>query len=295
VTQAERIAAGSIAVGLVVLALKGTAWFLTGSAALYSDAAETVVNVAAAFIALVALRFAARPADSNHPYGHGKAEFFAAVIEGALIVVAAMIILKHSWDIYRNPAPIESPLQGMALNALSTVINCGWAAVLIRSAKSLRSPALAADGRHLLSDVVTSAGVLLGVGLVVLTGLRWLDPLLGAATAIYILVSGALVISESVGGLMDAAPAPEIVERIRLLVGTHAEGALEAHDLRTRHAGRLTFLEFHLVVPADMTVSDAHAICDRIETALRSEMEGLMITIHVEPEGKAKHHGVIVL
>jgi cation diffusion facilitator family transporter len=282
-------------VGLVVLALKGTAWFLTGSAALYSDAAETVVNVAAAFIALVALRFAARPADSNHPYGHGKAEFFAAVIEGALIVVAAMIILKHSWDIYRNPAPIESPLKGMALNALSTVINCAWAAVLIRRAKSLRSPALAADGRHLLSDVVTSAGVVLGVGLVVLTGLRWLDPLLGAATAIYILVSGALVISESVGGLMDAAPAPEIVERIRLLVGTHAEGALEAHDLRTRHAGRLTFLEFHLVVPADMTVSDAHAICDRIETALRSEMEGLMITIHVEPEGKAKHHGVIVL
>jgi cation diffusion facilitator family transporter len=295
VTQAERIAAGSIAVGLIVLALKGAAWLLTGSAALYSDAAETVVNVAAAVIALLALRFAAKPPDANHPYGHDKAEFFAAVIEGVLIVVAALVILQHSWQAYLHPAPLESPLLGMGLNALSTIINLAWALVLLRRGKKLRSPALRADAHHLISDVVTSAGVLLGVGLVVVTGLRWLDPLLGAATAIYILVSGTLVISHSVGGLMDAAPAPEIVDRIRTLVGKHAGGAIEAHDLRTRHAGRVTFLEFHLVVPAAMTVSDAHAICDRIELALKSEMEGLVITIHVEPEGKAKHRGVLVL
>jgi cation diffusion facilitator family transporter len=295
VTQAERIAAGSIAVGLIVLALKGAAWLLTGSAALYSDAAETVVNVAAAVIALLALRFAAKPPDANHPYGHDKAEFFAAVIEGVLIVVAALVILQHSWQAYLHPAPLESPLLGMGLNALSTIINLAWALVLLRRGKKLRSPALRADAHHLISDVVTSAGVLLGVGLVVVTGLRWLDPLLGAATAIYILVSGTLVISHSVGGLMDAAPAAEIVDRIRTLVGKHAGGAIEAHDLRTRHAGRVTFLEFHLVVPAAMTVSDAHAICDRIELALKSEMEGLVITIHVEPEGKAKHRGVLVL
>ncbi len=294
-TQAERIAAGSIVVGLVVLALKGAAWLVTGSAAFYSDAAETVVNVAAAVIALVALRFAAMPADANHPYGHDKAEFFAAVIEGVLIVVAALVILQHSWQVFRNPVTIAAPLAGMALNALSTVLNAGWATVLLRQSSTLRSPALHADGRHLLSDVVTSAGVLIGVGLVVLTGLRWLDPLLGAATAVYILVSGGVVIGDSVGGLMDAAPAADIVERIRTMVGEHAQGAIEAHDLRTRHAGRLTFLEFHLVVPAAMTVSDAHAICDRIEQALKDEMEGLMITIHVEPEGKAKHRGVIVL
>jgi cation diffusion facilitator family transporter len=295
VTQAERIAAGSIAVGLIVLALKGAAWLLTGSAALYSDAAETVVNVAAAVIALLALRFAAKPPDANHPYGHDKAEFFAAVIEGVLIVVAALVILQHSWQAYLHPAPLESPLLGMGLNALSTIINLAWALVLLERGKKLRSPALRADAHHLISDVVTSAGVLLGVGLVVVTGLRWLDPLLGAATAIYILVSGTLVISHSVGGLMDAAPAPEVVDRIRTLVGKHAGGAIEAHDLRTRHAGRVTFLEFHLVVPAAMTVSDAHAICDRIELALKSEMEGLVITIHVEPEGKAKHRGVLVL
>jgi cation diffusion facilitator family transporter len=294
VRQAERIAAGSIAVGLVVLALKGAAWGLTGSAALFSDAAETVVNVAAAAAALAALRLAAKPADANHPFGHDKAEFFAAVIEGVLIVVAALVILQHAWQVYTHPQPIAAPLAGMVLNGGATVLNGLWATVLLRAGRRLRSPALAADGRHLMADVVTSAGILLGLGLAVATGRYWLDPLLAALTACYILTSGILVIGDSVGGLMDAAPAPEIVERIRRVVGTHAQGAIEAHDLRTRQAGRLTFLQFHLVVPGDMTVSDAHAICDRIEDALKTEMEGLMVTIHVEPEGKAKHSGVIV-
>jgi cation diffusion facilitator family transporter len=291
----ERIAAGSIAVGLAVLGLKTAAWAVTGSAALFSDAAESVVNVVAAIVALIALRFAAMPADQNHPYGHDKAEFFAAVIEGVLILLAAFTILDHAWNAYTHPAPIETPLRGMVLNGIATVLNLGWAMVLIRQGRAHRSPALSADGRHLLSDVVTSAGVLFGVGLVVVTGQQWLDPLLAAATAVYILVSGAAVIRDSVGGLMDAAPAADIVDRIRALVGQHAEGAIEAHDLRTRHAGRLTFLEFHLVVPGAMSVSEAHAICDRIEAALKAEVQGLMITIHVEPEGKAKHRGVIVL
>ena len=293
--KAQSIAAGSIVVGLLVLALKLAAWWLTGSAALFSDAAETVVNVAAAVIALAAVRFAALPADANHPSGHDKAEFFAAVIEGVLIVVAALVILDHAWFVFNHPAPIDAPLLGMAINAGSTVINAAWAVVLIRRGKALRSPALRADGQHLLGDIVTSAGVLIGVGLVVLTGLQWLDPLLAAVTAGYILVSGYRVVRESVGGLMDAAPAAEIVERIRVLVGTHAEGAIEAHDLRMRHAGRASFLEFHLVVPGAMSVADAHVICDRIEAALKAEMEGLLITIHVEPEGKAKHRGVLVL
>ncbi|OJY65337.1 MAG: cation-efflux pump [Rhodospirillales bacterium 70-18] len=293
--QAERIAAGSIAVGLAVLALKLAAWLVTGSAALYSDAAESVVNVAASGIALLALRLAAKPADANHPYGHDKAEFFAAVIEGVLIVVAALTILQHVWEVWSHPAPIEAPLLGIGLNAASTVLNLAWGVLLVRSGRRLRSPALAADGRHLLGDVVTSVGVLAGLALAVATGLTWIDPLLAGLTAVYILASGSMVIGESVGGLMDAAPAAEIVARIRALVGQHAQGAIEAHDLRTRHAGRLTFLEFHLVVPGAMTVADAHAICDRVEAALKAEMEGLMITIHVEPEGKAKHHGVIVL
>ena len=293
--QAERIAAGSIAIGLVVLALKLAAWWVTGSAALFSDAAESVVNVAASAAAFVALRLAARPADADHPYGHDKAEFFAAVIEGVLIVVAALVILQHAWHTAQTPGPIDAPLLGIALNAAAGALNLVWGLVLVRTARRLRSPALAADGRHLLSDVVTSVGVLAGFGLAVATGIWWIDPLLAAATALYILVSGTMVIRSSVGGLMDEAPAADIVARIRTLVGAHAEGAIEAHDMRTRHAGRLTFLEFHLVVPALMTVADAHEICDRIEAALKTEMEGLVITIHVEPEGKAKHRGVLVL
>jgi cation diffusion facilitator family transporter len=294
-TRGERLALGSIGLGCVVLGLKWAAWWLTGSAAIYSDAVESIVNVAAAGVTLVALRFAARPADANHPYGHDKAEFFAAVIEGALIVLAALSIFQHAWETWREPHPLGMPAQGLGINAIATVLNGGWAWLLINEGKQARSPALVADGRHLLADVVTSSGVIVGVGLAVLTGYLVLDPILAALTGLHVLWSGASMISESVSGLMDAAPAPEIVERIRELVGEHATGALEAHDLRTRHAGRLTFLDFHLVVPGEMTVSEAHAICDRIEDALKAEMEHLMITIHVEPEAKAKHRGVLVL
>jgi cation diffusion facilitator family transporter len=295
VEQAQHVAAGSIAVGLIVLGLKAAAAAVTGSAALYSDAAESLVNVAAGAIAFVALRLAALPPDANHPYGHEKAEFFSAVIEGVLIVLAALAILREAWGAFTQPEPFSAPLVGVVLNVISTLLNAGWAMFLLRRGRALRSPALAADGRHLMADVVTSGGVLLGVALVLATGLQWIDPFVAALTAAYILLSGGLLIRSSVGGLMDAAPPPDIVERIRAVVAQTAEGAIEAHDLRTRHAGRLTFLEFHLVVPARMTVLEAHDICDRIEAALRAEMEGLRITIHVEPEGKAKHRGVIVL
>ncbi len=293
--HAQNMAMGSIGVGIVVLAMKLAAWRLTGSAAMFSDAAETVVNVVASGVAYLALRMAARPADTNHPYGHDKAEFFAAVIEGSLIVLAAALIVEQAWQHWLHPEALENGMLGLALNAGSTVFNVAWAMLLLRRGKALRSPALVADAQHLMADVVTSAGVLVGVGLVLATGLVWLDPLVAMLAAVYVLVSGVVVIKGSVGGLMDAAPAEEIVSRIRAIVGEHAEGAIEAHDLRTRHAGRLTFLEFHLVVPGAMAVRDAHDICDRIETALKAEMDGLMITIHVEPEAKAKHHGVLVL
>ncbi len=293
--HAQNMAIGSVAVGSVVLAMKLAAWRVTGSAAMFSDAAETVVNVVAAGVAYLALRMAARPADANHPYGHDKAEFFAAVIEGSLIVLASALIVGEAWRHWQMPAVLENGALGLGLNALSSVFNVAWALLLLRRGRALRSPALVADARHLLADVVTSAGVLVGVGLVLVTGLVWLDPLVAVLAAVYVLVSGVVVIKGSVGGLMDAAPAEEIVSRIRAIVGEHAAGAIEAHDLRTRHAGRLTFLEFHLVVPGAMAVRDAHDICDRIETALKAEMDGLMITIHVEPEAKAKHHGVLVL
>jgi cation diffusion facilitator family transporter len=290
-----RIAAGSIAIGCLVLAMKGAAWWVTGSAALYSDALESIVNVAASVIALAALRFAAIPADANHTYGHDKAEFFAAVIEGVLIIIAALSIFSHAWETWQDPHQLALPGQGLLLNALATVLNGLWCVVLLRSGKRLRSPALTADGWHLLSDVVTSIGIAIGVGLVVLTGYLVLDPLLAAAAGVYVLWSGMAMIYLSVGGLMDAAPEPTVINRIREVVAESAVGAIEAHDLRMRHAGKLTFIEFHLVVPGTMTVAQSHAICDRVEEALRAEMPHLVITIHVEPEAKAKQHGVPVL
>ena len=177
-----------------------------------------------------------------------------------------------------------------------TLLNAGWSALLFRAGRRLRSPVLIADGHHLLADVVTSCGVTLGVGLVVLTGFLPLDPLLAAATGVYVLFAGMRVISSSVGGLMDAAPPGEVIQRICALV---AESAGRARWRRMicgmRYAGRVTFLEFHLVVPGTMTVADLHAICDRIEATLKAEMNNLEITIHVEPEAKAKQHGVLVL
>ena len=293
--HATRLAMGSVAVALVVLGLKAVAWWVTGSVALLADALESIVNVAAAAAALAAVRYSALPADANHPYGHAKAEYFSAVLEGVLIVVAALLILNEAWGALQAPRAPEQAGLGLAVSAVASGVNAAWALALMRRGKALRSPALMADARHLWSDVVTSVGVIAGVGLVALTGVLWLDPLLAALTAGNILFSGFRLLRESVGGLMDEAVPPPTLDRIRRIVAREAEGAIEAHDLRSRHAGRFTFLEFHLVVPGAMTVRESHDICDRIEGALKAELENAVITIHVEPEGKAKHKGVPVL
>jgi cation diffusion facilitator family transporter len=295
VRKSETIALGSIGVGCVVLGLKAAAWRLTSSAAFYSDALETTVNVLASAIAFYAVRLASKPADAEHPYGHQKAEFFAAVIEGVLIVLAALSIFDKAWLDFIQPHPLNLPAHGILLSGLATLLNAGWAVVLLRTGRSVRSAALIADGRHLLADVATSLGIITGVGLVALTGTLVIDPAVAAAAGVYVLWSGLRMISSSVGGLMDTAPDHVIVQRIRELLSESASGALEAHDLRMRYAGRLTYLEFHLVVPGNMTVSEAHAICDRIEARLKKEMAYLVITIHVEPEEKAKQHGVPIL
>ncbi|QYU68046.1 cation diffusion facilitator family transporter [Leptolyngbya sp. 15MV] len=292
---AQRLAAVSVGVALLVLALKAGAWWVTGSVALFADALESVVNVAAAIAALLAIRLSQMPADANHPYGHAKAEYFSAVLEGALIVVAALLILHQAWQTWQAPRAPDQPALGLLIAAIASVANAAWAAVLFRQGRAARSPALLADARHLLADVITSAGVLLGVALVALTGQLWIDPALAALTALNILWSGWRLMRESVGGLMDEAVPQQQLARIRDLVARHAEGAIEAHDIRTRQSGRFTFVEFHLVVPGTMTVTDAHDICDRIEAALKAELGTALITIHVEPDGKAKHRGVLVL
>ena len=294
-TLTKRLAAVSIGVGTLVLALKTLAWWITGSVALLSDALESIVNVGAAVATLVAVTWSAVPADENHPYGHHKAEYFSAVIEGVLTIVAALSIARASYLAIVTPHDPDFSMLGIGINAAASVINGIWAAVLIRQGRVRRSPALAADGRHLLTDVVSSVGVLAGVILAALTGYVLLDPILALFVAVNILWSGWVLVKSSVGGLMDEAVPPEALETIRTLISENAAGAIEAHDLRTRQAGRVTFIDFHLVVPGELSVLDAHAICDRIEAALRAEVGEAVITIHVEPEDKAKHTGVVVL
>lgn len=294
-TDPVKIAAIGVGVALLVLGLKFVAYLMTGSVALYSDAMESIINVVASGAALLALRVAARPADDTHPYGHTKAEYLSAVAEGVLIVLASLSILKVALPELVQPKVTEAPWLGLGINLVASVINFAWANVLLRVGRSSRSPALQADGKHVMSDVVTSVGVLVGVVLARLSGWHVLDPLLAVMVALNILWSGWHLLSSSVGGLMDAGVDPETAALLRQVVSTHATGALEAHDLRTRHSGRLTFVEFHLVVPSDMTVQDAHAICDRLEQAIQEAIDGAHITIHVEPQDKAKHSGVLFL
>ncbi|KAA0912627.1 cation transporter [Aquicoccus porphyridii] len=293
--RTQKIATGSILIGLVVLALKLMAWAMTGSVALLSDAMESIVNVATAIAALIAIRIAARPADSNHPYGHHKAEFFSAVLEGVLIIIAALFILREAAQAFMNPRVLDAPLTGLAVNVAANILNGVWCWVLLREGRRLRSPALVADGRHLLSDVVSSVGVAVGVLLAILTGWVLLDPILAALVAVNILWSGWRVVSTSLSGLMDEAVPEGELEQIRAVISDAAEGAIEAHDLKTRQAGQATFIEFHLVVDGDTSVTSAHDICDRIERALHAEFADAQVTIHVEPEDKAKHSGVVVL
>lgn len=285
----ERLALYSIPVAIGVTALKAIAWQVTGSVALLSDALESIVNVVAAVAAFAAIRYSRKPADEDHHFGHYKAEYFSAVLEGALIIVAALLIAREAVGALFSPALPQAPALGLAVNALAAIVNGIWAAVLIRTGSRHRSPALVADGRHIYTDVVTSAGVIIGLLLALGTGWAILDPLLAFAVACNIVWEGWKVISSSVNGLMDRAASQEDVETIKTIIAENAHGSLGVHDLRTRVAGPATFIDFHMVVPRSMSVSDAHAICDRLEDAIKDFVPGASIAIHVEPRGEEAH------
>ncbi|HZT49315.1 MAG TPA: cation diffusion facilitator family transporter [Hyphomicrobiaceae bacterium] len=291
-----RLAAlGSIVVAGLVLGLKYLAYWLTGSVALYSDALESIVNLITALVALYAVHISAQPADRRHQFGHHKAEYFSAVLEGVLIVVAALLILREAYDALLAPRALREPLQGLAVNGLATALNAGWAYFLLGWGRRQRSPALVGDGWHLMTDVATSVGVIAGLLLAAATGWQVLDPALAALVAANILWAGWRLVSQSVSGLMDEAVTGEVGRRIRQIISENAHGAMEAHDVRTRMAGRVTFIELHLVVPGEMTVAASHAICDRIEAALKEAVHGAQVLIHVEPEDEAKQTGVPVV
>lgn len=287
-------ARASIVIGLLVLGLKVVAYRLTGSVSLYSDALESVVNVAAAAVALVAVRVASRPPDENHPYGHTKAEYLSAVLEGALIVFAAVEIARAAWGRFHTPVALDGLDVGLTVSVGATLINGAWAAALVRTGRRHRSLALLADGRHLWADVVTTVGVLAGIGLAAVTGWWVLDPLLAVVVAVNVVVVGVRLLRESVAGLMDEAVPPDEMEAVKRAILGEMGDALEAHALRARHAGRHTFVEFHLVVPGETSVAASHALCDRLEAAIQQAVPESSVTIHVEPEHKGKGHGGVV-
>lgn len=291
-TSSQSLAIGSVAVALLVLALKIWAWRLTGSVALYSDAMESLVNVVAALLAWFAIRMAERPADTNHPFGHHKAENFSAIAEGTLIVLAAILILQEAWGALFAPGLDQLGPVGLAVNAAAMVLNLIWARVLIAAGAQRRSPAMTANGRHLMTDVWTSAGVLLGLVLVLLTGWAVLDPLLAILVAANILREGWNVIFHSAGDLMDSAAHSDDTEIIEEAVRNSSQGALQIHDLRTRRAGKAVFIEFHLVVDRNMSVGEAHDICDAIEDAIAEKLPEARTIIHVEPDTKLEATGI---
>ena len=288
-TLTRKLAYGSLAISLIVLLIKGIAYQVTGSVALFSDALESIINVVSSITALVAIGFAAQPPDAEHPYGHGKAEYLSAVAIGVMIVLAGVAILREAYEGILAPDPIDAPLLGLGISSIATVMNAVWSAMLIRLGRRERSAALVSDGKHLLADVVTSFGVIIGVGLVVATGILVLDSIIAALVACHVLWSGWDVIRENSGGLLDeAAPADEI-QRINEIIAANSEEAIEAHALRTRLAGKTTFVDFDLVVSGAMTVSRSHAICDRLEAALKDALGEAIVTVHVEPDEKAEH------
>ncbi|KJS20280.1 MAG: cadmium transporter [Hoeflea sp. BRH_c9] len=293
-TIVRQLAFWSIPLAFGVMGLKFVAWYVTGSIALYSDALESIVNVIAALAAFFAIGYAQKPADTGHPYGHHKAEYFSAVLEGVLIVVAALLIVNEAVGGLLAPKRIEAPALGLAVNGSAALINAVWAAVLLRFGRRHRSPALMADGHHILSDVVTSVGVIAGLGLALAFDQPRLDPLLALIVACNVLWQGWKVIASSVDGLMDRAINPADESRIHDIIRAEANGAIEAHDIRTRMAGRVSFVEFHLVVDGAMSVETSHRICDRLESALKKAVEGVQVTIHVEPGHKAKDEGVLL-
>ncbi len=283
-----KLAFWSIIIGSLVMGLKFLAWQLTGSVALYSDALESIVNVVAAMAAFWAIKVSHKPADMDHQHGHHKAEYFSAVLEGVLIVVAALLILFEVWRSWGHNMDVEQSWLGLGINGFAACINAVWATMLIRVGRAERSPAMVADGHHIMTDVVTSAGVLIGLVGAIATGWTILDPVLAVIVALNILWQGWHVISSSMDGLMDRAVELDEHMRIRDIISSNSKGAIEVHDLKTRIAGRATFIEFHLVVDADMSVGDSHVICDRIEDALKEEIPSVRVIIHVEPEDEAK-------
>lgn len=282
-----RFAALSVATACVVLTLKLAAWYVSGSVGLLSDALETLTNVGGAVMALTMLRLAMQPPDEIHAYGHAKAEYFSSGFEGMLIFVAAILIAIEAVPRLFAPQPIEAPGLGLGIAVLATVINLVVARMLKRAGKRLNSLTLDADSRHLMTDVWTTVGVLIGLVLVVVTGWLWLDAAIALLVAAHVLLEGFSLVREAASGLMDAAwPDSELAELNTVLDAFRAEGApgeIEFHAIRTRQAAALRFVDFHVLVPGEWSVQRGHDLIERIEQALGEKLPQLAVNAHLEP------------
>ena len=283
-TPLERYAWLSIGAALATIALKAFAWWLTGSLGLLSDALESLVNLAAAMLALSMLRVAASPPDAAHPYGRSKAEYFSAGAEGALIFLAAAGIVWAAVPRLLAPQPLELPFAGIALSGVATAINLGVGVTLMRAGRANHSITLEADGRHLLTDVWTSGGVMVGVALVALTGWLRLDPLIAIAVAAHIAWIGFGLVRRSLRGLLDAAIGPDDQGEIAKLFAEYSRRyGVSFHALRTRQAGARRFIAFHILVPDEWTVAQAHRLSEELETRIRELVPNAAVDTHIEP------------
>lgn len=273
----------SIAAAVATISLKTLAWLLTGSVGLLSDAAESVVNLVAAIVALAVLRVAVKPADEEHAYGHAKAEYFSAGIEGALIFVAAVTIAVTAIDRLVHPQALEDVGLGLAISVGASAINLVVGLLLVRTGREHRSITLEADGKHLLTDVWTSAGVLVGVAAVALTDWEHLDAIVALVVAANIVFTGTTLLRRSAAGLMDRAlPAKQQHEIQQTLASFDARG-IRFHALRTRQAGQRAFVSLHILVPGAWTVQRGHDTAEEVEAALRERLPYATIFTHVEP------------
>lgn len=272
----------SILAAVITIGLKAGAYLITGSVGLLSDALESLVNLVAAIVALIALTIAARPPDEDHSYGHEKAEYFSSGVEGALILVAALSIGSAALGRILHPQPIEQPGLGLAIAVVASLVNLAVARVLLRAGRQYQSITLEADAHHLMTDVYTSAGVIAGVGLVSLTGWYLLDPLIALAVAVQIVWSGVRLLRRSVAGLMDTAlPARERELLDSALAPFRAEGIV-FHALRTRQSGARRFVSFHVLVPGVWSVSRGHALLERVEREVRRSLPNTTVFTHLE-------------
>jgi cation diffusion facilitator family transporter len=273
----------SIIVSIVVFAMKIAAWSATGSVGLLSDALESTVNIFAAVIALLALRTAMKPADAMHHFGRGKAEYFSASIEGFMILLAALIIVFTAVERIISPRPLEQIGWGLTISTLAAVINGGTALILLRAGKLHRSPVLVADGKHLLTDVWTSVGVIVGVGLVVVTGWNRLDGIVALAVGLNIIVTGINLLRSSTAGLMDKALSDDDHLKIVQVLTKFESDEVKFHALQTREAGRQRFVSMHVLVPGAWSIQKGHDLSEELEAEIIAELPDAIITTHVEP------------